>query len=77
MEGESEAPLEWPEGSSEAEYGAEEGGPTALQTGRGREDAVGSREGPNGTGQTCRARYQGPDLPKLMLVPPSPAKESG
>lgn len=28
------------------------------------------------TGQTCRARYQGPDLPKLMLVPPSPAWES-
>lgn len=48
-----------------------------MSRGGGREGAVGSWEDPNGTGQTCRARYRGPDLPKLVSVPPSPAWESG
>lgn len=40
--------------------------------------SLGWREGQdlNRTGQTCRARYQGPELPELMLAPPRPAWES-
>lgn len=47
-----------------------------ARRGEGREDAIGSWEGLNRTGQTCRARYQGPDLSKLVWVPPSPDWES-
>lgn len=36
---------------------------------------LGVGRAPDWTGQTCRARYLGPDLPKLTLVPPSPARE--
>jgi hypothetical protein len=68
----------------EVKHGVEQSVPLRQRKGscgsagrsRGREDAAGSWEDPDWTRQTCRTRYQGPDLPKLMLVPPNPAWES-
>lgn len=42
----------------------------------GRMLLLGVGRAPDWTRQTCRARYQGPDLPKLTWVPPNPAWES-
>jgi len=44
--------------------------------GEGRKMLLGVGRAPDWTGQTCKSRYLGPDLPKLTLVPPSPAWES-
>lgn len=63
MEGESEAPLKWQEGSREAEHGAEEGGPTALQTEEEGRMLLGA-----GRARMGRDRPAGPDTRALTCL---------